>query len=244
MKTARIDFADLIPIAGREGAYGFNFNPSFWFIKQVLQKYLKDFLCGRKVWTSHACDPYMLASKDEIGEQFQKIWSHGEAFVLAALGPDTDANLCTRQEGTLSLMARYYLNHPLNAPRAVGRWLYRKGYMYKSPTVPVFGIDTASDSSTLQRYLAERLRHVFTRVVVADLPVKWRTRCFMQATQSLLILRHAKGHKKDYPVDSWISVPSVDQIDLEICVAEILDNIVRYNGNNVGLYETMSMSET
>jgi hypothetical protein len=238
---ACVDFGELFTAGGREGAYGFNFDPSLWFIKAVLQKYSNDIARGRPVWTRVPSDRYAMAHQAEIESEFQKRWCNGAEFVCAVLGPDTDANLRARRKGLFTLISMYCLAHPWRAARAVARWLYRKVSVYKCPTVPIVGIDTTMESSVLRQCLAEKIGHVFTKIVVAEHPMRWRDRKWAQAKQSLLLFRNDERGKIQGPIDYRISIPSLDQAAIDAGVVAILDCVVQYNQHWLASYETRSM---
>jgi len=241
VSMACVDFGELFPIGGREGPHGFNFDPTLWFVKAVLQKYSNSFARGRPVWTRFPSDTFALAHKTEIENEFQKRWRHGAKFVSAVLGPGTDANLRTCRRGLFALMSWYCLAHPWKAARAAARWLYRKGNAYKCPTVPVIGIDTTMESSALRECLAEKLGHVFTDIVVADRPMPWRTRKWLQTRQSLLVLRCDERRNNQRAIDCLVSFSSSDQAGIDAGVAAILDCVVQYNRSWPALYEAMSL---
>jgi hypothetical protein len=233
---AWVDFGGLFPIKAQEGPYGFNFDPSLWFIKAVLQKHSRSFLRRSPIWTAFPRDLYVMTNKAEIESEFQKKWSKGAEFIAAVLGPDTDANLRKRQTGIISLMSIYGFSHPWNAARATAHWLYRKADVYKCPTVPVIGIDTTMESSALQNCLKEKLKQAFIRVVVADRPIAWHIRRRMQDGQNLLVFRRDAQRKNQGDVDNWISIPTFNREEVNAGVAAILDYVVQYNKRWSHLY--------
>jgi hypothetical protein len=233
---ACVDFGLLFPIKAQEGPYGFNFDPSLWFIKAVLQKHSRSFLRRSPIWTAFLRDPYVMANKAEIEREFQKRWRNGAEFVAAALGPDTSANLRLRQTGMFYLMLSYCLAHPWNAARATARWLYRKADVYRCPTVPIIGIDTTMESSALRDCLKEKLGRVFIRIIVADQPMAWHIRRRMQDGQNLLVFRRDARRKSQDDVDNWISIPTSNREEVDAGVAAILGCVVQYNERWSSLY--------
>jgi hypothetical protein len=226
---AWVDFGNLFPIKAREGPYGFNFDPCFWFIKTVLQKHSRSILRRSPLWTAFPRDLYIMANQAEIESEFQRSWRNGAEFIAAVLGPDTDANLRERQSGIISLMSTYFLSHPWNAARNTSQWLFRKADVYKCPTVPIIGIDTTMESSVLQDCLKEKFKHAFIRVVVADRPMAWHIRRMMQDGQKLLVFRRDAQQKSQDNVDNWISIPTSNQEDVDSGAVAILDCVVQYN---------------
>ena len=233
-----IEFGELFPIKAREGPLGFDFDPTFWFLKVVLQKHSKSFLRGRPVWTEFIRDPYILARQSEIEDEFQKRWSYGAEFVSAVLGPDTRANISARRKGIIDIALGHCFAHPLNAVRAGFRWLYRKGNVYNCPTLPVIGIESRMDSSVLRDILIEKLKRVFIEIVVTDHPLPWYVRRRMQNGRYLLIFRCDERRKKQRKVDHWISIPTAIQVDISAGVDAILDCVVQYNTRWANLYQS------
>jgi len=241
INMACIDFGGLFSVRGEEGHHGFQFDPSLWFIKAVLQKYSKNFAHSRPVWASASADTYAQAHKTEIENEFQNRWGNGAEFVAAVLSSDTDANLLSRQKGLFALMLRNCFAHPANAARAVVRWLYRKGKVYICPTVPVIGIDTTMASTALRACLAEKLGRVFPNIVVADQPVPWRVRKRLQATQSLLVFRYNGRQISQRKIDKCISISNLNREEVEVGVAAILDCVVQYNERWSAFYGARSL---
>jgi hypothetical protein len=240
INMACIDFGEVFPIGGVEGVHGFRFDPVFWFIKAVVQKYASRFVHGRPVWAHATGDAYALAHKTAIEEEFQSSWAHGAEFVSAALGPDTDRNLRVRRNGLFSLMARFCLAHPWSAARTIARWQCRKADVFRCPTTPVVGVDTTMESSALRKLLKEKLGHVFTKIVVADRPVSWHERKRLQATQSLLVFtRNEQGGDPGH-IDNWISISPANRDDTDAGLATILDSVVQYNARWSSIYRARS----
>ncbi len=231
-----IEFGELFPIQAKDGPHGFGYDPVLWFIKVVLQKHSKSFLRGRPVWITFIHDPYVLAHQSEIECEFQKRWAYGAEFISAMLGPDTEANLKTRRKGILALALGHGIAHPVNAALAGARWLYRKGNIYRCPTMPVIGIDAPMESPALQDILTEKLKRVFIKIVVADEPLSWRVRKRMQDGRYLLVFRRDERGNSQKEVDRWISIPTAGREDIAAGVAAILDCVVEYNKRWANLY--------
>jgi hypothetical protein len=236
-----IDFGELFPIKGEIGEHGFNFDPTLWFIKSVLQKYTTDFIHSRAAWNRISRDKYALAHKTKIANEFQKRWSDGDNFVSAVLGLDTDANLRARRKGLLGLMSGNCITHPMNAARAVARWLYRKGAVYNCSAVPAFGIDTTMESSALRDFLTEKLGHVFMEIAVSDQPLPWHIRKKLQARQCLTVFkRNERLSDPDY-IDNWIAISSAKREEIDVVIAAILDSVVKYNERWSAFYRKRSL---
>ena len=233
---ACVDFGALFPIKAQEGPFGFSFNPSLWFIKAVLQKHSRSLLRRIPIWTAFSRDLYVMANKAVIECEFQKKWRHGAEFIGAVLGPDTDANMQKRQIGIISLMSGYCFSHPWIAARTTARWLYRKADVYRCPTVPIIGIDTTIESSTLQDCLKDKFKRAFVRVLVVDHSMAWYIRRRMQGGQNLLVFQRDARRKCQGNVDKWISIPTSNREDVNSGVAAILDSIVQYNERWSHLY--------
>lgn len=243
INMACIDFGGLFPIRGTKGPLGYDFDPSLWFIKAVLQKYSSSFAHCRPALTRVPCDAYALARKTEIGNEFQSRWRNGAEFVSAALGPDTDANLRTRRKGLYAILAENCLAHPGNAARAVVRWLHLKESVYRCASVPFFGIDTTMESSALRDLLLEKLGHVFVEIVVADQSMSRHAIRRLQARQFLIVLRRNQGQGKPESIDNWITISADYPEEIDAGVAAILDAVVQYSERWNTIYRIRALDD-
>jgi len=248
MQMRCIAFEKLFPAKGVEGPLGFNFDPSWWFIKAVLFKYLNEFAQGLPVWSQVPAavakdrQGFPLAHKEQIESEFQQKWRGGAEFVAAVLGPDTDDNLRTRRKGLFALKASNCLLRPVNAAIATATGAFRRAEIYASPTVPVYGIDTPIESPALKELLTERFYAAFNRrFIVADAPVDWRLQRWMQAMQSMVMYRREGSKKNQKQVDVWISIPTSDPKDVDAGLAAILDGILPYNARWEAVYRQRSL---
>jgi hypothetical protein len=243
INMACIDFGGLFPIRGTKGPLDYDFDPSLWFIKAVLQKYSSSFAHCRPAWTRVPCDAYALAHKTEIGNEFQSRWRNGAEFVSAALGPDTDANLRTRRKGLYAILAENCLAHPGNAARAVVRWLHLKEGVYRCASVPFFGIDTTMESSALRDLLLEKLGHVFVEIVAADQSMPRHTIRRLQARQCLIVSRCNRRQENPGNIDNWITISADNPEEIDAGVAAILDAVVQYSERWNTIYRIRALDD-
>lgn len=236
INMACIDFGKLFPVRGTEGPHGFNYDPSLWFIKAVLQKFSSCFAHCDPVWARISKDSFVLAHKVEIEEEFQKRWRNGARLVSAILAPDTDASLRMRRRELYALMSWHCLMYPRNAARGAFRWLYRKKSAGRCKSVPVFGIATAMEASALRDLLIERLGHVFVEIAVTDQAIPGRIRRRLQAAQSLIVLQLDKRQHHTEDIDNWIPDFATNSEGTDAGVAAILDAVVQYNERWSALY--------
>jgi hypothetical protein len=236
ISTACIDYGELFPIRGTEGPHGFNFDPSLWFIKAVLQKFSSCFAHCDPVWARISKDTFVLAHKVEIEKEFQKRWKNGARLVSAILAPDTDASLRMRRRELYAMMSWHCLMHPRNAACGAFRWLYRKRSAGRCKSVPIFGIGTAMEASALRDLLIKRLGHVFVESAVTDHAIPGHVRRRLQAAQSLVVLQRDKRQRHAEYIDYWIPDFAANPEEIGVGVAAILDAVVQYNERWSALY--------
>jgi hypothetical protein len=238
VSVACVDFGTMFPMLGSSGAYGFNFNPSLWFIKDVIYKQGRKFARRDPAWTDAPPHSYNLAHQREIETEFQKRWRNGAKFVSAALGPDTPNNLRARQRELFVLMADQCLRRPFSTAATIHRWLGRKLAVLKNASVPVISVDTPMESCDLHQCLLERLGHAFQPIVVMEKPLPHATGRRLQSHQSLLIFnRRRTGNVQPDVENNLISIPSSAERDIEAAVAAILDRIIEFNSHWAGRYQ-------
>lgn len=236
-----IDFGTMIPISGGSGPYGFNFNPSLWFIKDVIYRQGRKFARREPAWTDTAPHSYNLAHQGAIEAEFQKRWRNGARFVAAALGEDSAGRLRARQRELFALIADQCLRRSLSTTLTIRRWLGRKLAAFRSATVPVIKVDTPMVSCDLQRCLVERLGHVLLPIVVRGKTLPFTTRQRLQSRQALLIFnRRRAGNAQPDIENDWISIPSSAERDIDAAVAAILDRIMAFNAHWTDRYQERS----
>lgn len=237
------DFGTMFLMPGNPGAYGFNFNPSLWFIKDVICKHGRRFARREPAWTDTIPHGYNLAHQREIEMEFQKIWRNGAEFVAAALGKDTPNDLRTRQRGLFALMVEQCVRRPVSTASTFHRWLGRKLAVHVSASVPVIGVDTPMKSLELHECLSKRLGHSFRPIVVAEKPLPHAFGKKLQSRQALLILKRT-GKVQPVIETDWISIPSSAECDIETAVALILDRIIEFNSHWTNRYQERARTQS